>query len=98
MITLINYLIIVTRQVVTHIRESQRFESIYTLQGKPDQNATHFLCLVHKWSSTIRISRSSHIATFHESPTELDRVSAPEKKEFLTASPARRLTDLRVPI
>jgi hypothetical protein len=24
------------KQVVTHIRESQQFESMYTLQGKPD--------------------------------------------------------------
>jgi hypothetical protein len=28
----------------------------------------------------------------------LDRVTAPEKKEFLTTSPTRRLIDLRVPI
>jgi hypothetical protein len=29
------------KQVVTHIRESWRFKSMYTLQGKPDQHATY---------------------------------------------------------
>jgi hypothetical protein len=33
-ISLINYLMVATRQTVTHIRESRRFESMYTLQGK----------------------------------------------------------------
>jgi hypothetical protein len=35
---------------------------------------------------------------YHEPTTELDRATTPKKKEFLTTSPARRLTDLRVPI
>jgi hypothetical protein len=34
MITLINYLMAATRQSITHIRESWRFESMYTLQRK----------------------------------------------------------------
>jgi hypothetical protein len=29
------------KQAVTHIRESRRFESMYTLQGKPYQHATY---------------------------------------------------------
>jgi hypothetical protein len=29
------------KQVVTHIRESWRFESMYTLQGKSDQHVTY---------------------------------------------------------
>jgi hypothetical protein len=29
------------KQSVTHIRESRRFESMYTLQGKPDQHDTY---------------------------------------------------------
>jgi hypothetical protein len=28
------------KQAVTHIRESQRFKSMYTLQEKPDQHVT----------------------------------------------------------
>jgi hypothetical protein len=33
-IPLINYVKTATRQSVTHIRESRRFESMYNLQGK----------------------------------------------------------------
>jgi hypothetical protein len=43
------------------------------------------------------LMRSTY-STFGELLTELDRVIAHEKKEFLTTSPARRLTDLWVPI
>jgi hypothetical protein len=31
------------KQAVTHIRESQRFESIYILQEKPDTHDTYVL-------------------------------------------------------
>jgi hypothetical protein len=50
----------------THIQESWRFKSMYTLQGTSDQHATHFPCLVRIWPSNIRISHGPHIATFHE--------------------------------
>jgi hypothetical protein len=60
------------KQAVTHIRESRRFESMYTLQGKPDQYATCIPRLVRVWSQIIRISHGHRIATFHESPTDLD--------------------------
>jgi hypothetical protein len=53
---------------------------MYTLQGKPNQHATHFPRSVRVWPSTIRISRGPHIATFHESSTGLDRCTALEKK------------------
>jgi hypothetical protein len=33
-----------TRQAVNHIRESQRFESMYTLQGKPDTHGMYASC------------------------------------------------------
>jgi hypothetical protein len=46
---------------------------MYTLQGKPNQHATRIPCLVRVWSQTIRISCGQCIATFHESPTDLDR-------------------------
>jgi hypothetical protein len=45
---------------------------MYTLQGKPDQHATRIPCSVRIWSQTICISRGQRIATFHESPTDLD--------------------------
>jgi hypothetical protein len=54
------------KQAVTHIRESRRFESMYTLQGKPDQHATRIPCSVCVWSQTIHISRGQLIAAFHE--------------------------------
>jgi hypothetical protein len=41
MIPLINYLMAATRQAVIHIRESQRFESMYTLKRKPDTHDTY---------------------------------------------------------
>jgi hypothetical protein len=69
---------------------------MYILQQKPDQHATRFLHLVHVLPSTIRISRSPCIPTFHQSTTELNRVIVPEKRtsDYI---PARRLTDLWVP-
>jgi hypothetical protein len=39
---------------------------MYTLQGKPDQHATHNSRSVRVWSQIIRISRGQRIATFHE--------------------------------
>jgi hypothetical protein len=53
------------KHAVTHIRESRWFESMYTLQGKPNQHATRIKYLVRVWSPSIRISRAQHIATFH---------------------------------
>jgi hypothetical protein len=41
-------------------------------RGKPDQHATRIPHLVRIWSHTIHISRGQRIATFHESPTDLD--------------------------
>jgi hypothetical protein len=40
-IPLINYVMIATRQAVTHIRELRWFESMYTLQGKSDTHDTY---------------------------------------------------------
>jgi hypothetical protein len=60
------------KQTVTHIRETWWFESMYNLQGKPDQHVTRIPRSVRVWSQTIRISRGQRIATFHESPTDLD--------------------------
>jgi hypothetical protein len=62
------------------IWESWRFKSMYTMQRKLDQHITHILRSVHVWSSTIRISRGPHIATFHESLTGLDICTILEKK------------------
>jgi hypothetical protein len=86
------------KQAVTHIRESQQFKLMYTLQGKPDQHATGIPRSIHVWSQTICISRGQCIATFRQSSIELDRVTIPEEKEFPTTSPTHRLTDLWVPI
>jgi hypothetical protein len=65
------------KQVVTHIRESWRFELIYTLQGKPDQHATCIPRSVHVWSQTIRISQGQCIAPFCLVPTRLKRAPTP---------------------
>jgi hypothetical protein len=34
----------ITRQAVTYIQESWRFESMYTMQGKPDTHDTYAFC------------------------------------------------------
>jgi hypothetical protein len=70
------------RQVVTYFRESRRFESMYTMQGKPDQHATHISHSVRIWHPTICISHGLCIATFHADPTELDIVTTLEKKGY----------------
>jgi hypothetical protein len=59
------------KQVVTHIRESRRFKSMYTLQEKPDRHTTRIPRSVHIWSQTIRISRGQCIATCHVVPIRL---------------------------
>jgi hypothetical protein len=51
---------------------------------------------VHVRPAYASCGRSLYVATFHEPPTELDGVTAPEKKGLLTQFPARRLTDPRV--
>jgi hypothetical protein len=65
-------------------------------RGKHDQHATRFPRSVRVWPSTICILRGPCIATFHESLTELDRVTASLKKGLLTQSTTRRSSDLRV--
>jgi hypothetical protein len=60
---------------------------------------THtLLMLVHVCQSYASCGQSPYMATFRESSTVLDRVTAPEKKELPTTSLAHRLTDLWVPI
>jgi hypothetical protein len=47
------------KQAVTHIQESWRFKSMYTLQGKPDQRATRFPRSIRVWSQTIYLPWST---------------------------------------
>jgi hypothetical protein len=63
--------------VVTHIRESWRFESMYTLQGKTPP--TRHVRFSHQ-STYASCGQSPYVATFRESSTKLDKVTAPEKK------------------
>jgi hypothetical protein len=49
-------------------------------RGKPDQHTTRLPHSVCVWSKIIRISHDQHIATLRETPTSLDRVTAPEKR------------------
>jgi hypothetical protein len=76
-----------TRQAVTHIQESQRFESMYTLQGKT-RPTRH----MHPTLSP-HILRGQRIATFHEPPTDLDGSHCSREKGLPTQSTARRLTN-----
>jgi hypothetical protein len=62
-------------------------------RGKPDQHTTRFPCSVHVWSKTIHISRGPHIATFCETPTDLDGSRHSREKGLPTQSTACRLSD-----
>jgi hypothetical protein len=80
----------------THIRESRSFETMYTLQGKPDQYTTHIPRLVREWSHTIRISHGQCIATFHEVINRFVQIHCPWEEGLLTQSTARQSSDPRV--
>jgi hypothetical protein len=84
------------KQAVTHIRELRPFESMYTMQGKPDQHATRIPRSVRIWSQTIRISCGQRIATFHE-VVNSDRLSHCSREKGLpTQYTACRLIDPQV--
>jgi hypothetical protein len=57
---------------------------------KPDQHATQFPCSVHIWSMTIRISRGSHITTFHTVINRFEQIHCTREEGLLTQSTARR--------
>jgi hypothetical protein len=81
------------KQAVTHIRESRRFESMYTLQWKPNQHATRFPRSVRVWSTTIRISCDPHIATFHTVINRFEQIHCTREEGLPTQSTARRSSD-----
>jgi hypothetical protein len=72
------------KQAVTHIRELRRFESMYTLQGKPDQHATRIPRSVRIWSQTIRISRGQRIAIFCVVINRVEQGQCSQEKGFST--------------
>jgi hypothetical protein len=65
--------------------------------GENSTNTTRtLLTLVHIRLTYASCGRSPYVATFHETPTDLDRSHCSQEKGLLTQSIARRLTDLRV--
>jgi hypothetical protein len=84
------------KQAVTHIQESWRFKSMYTLQGKPDQHATHIPLSIRVWFQTIRISHGQRIATFYVVINRVDQGNCSQEKGLPTQSTAWQLTDPRV--
>jgi hypothetical protein len=62
-------------------------------KGKLDQHTTRIPRSVCIWSQTICIWRGQRIATFRESPTDLDGSHCSQEKGLPTQSTARRLTD-----
>jgi hypothetical protein len=85
-----------TRQAVTHIRASWRFESMYTLQGKPDQHVTRIPRSVHVWSHTIRISCGQCIATIRVVINRFKHICCTREEGLPTQPTARRMTGPRV--
>jgi hypothetical protein len=70
--------LIATRQAVTHIRESQRFKSMYTLQGKPDTHVTY----VFHASPPMSYARFMRVVPVcgHQPKQSWTDPTAPEKK------------------
>jgi hypothetical protein len=83
------------KQAITHIQESQRFESVYTLQGKtrPTRHTLSTLspCMV----KTIHISRGPHIASFHTVVNRFEQIHC-SQEEGLPTQPLAWLSDLWV--
>jgi hypothetical protein len=65
-------------------------------KGKPDQHARPFPCSVRVWSSTIRISRGTHKATFHTVINRFEQIHCTWEEGLPTQSTACRPTDPRV--
>ncbi len=65
-------------------------------RGKPNQHATRFPRSVHVWSSTIRISRGPHIATFHTVINRFEQIHCTRDEGLPTQSTAHRPSDPRV--
>jgi hypothetical protein len=83
-------------QAVTHIRESRRFESMYTLQGKLDQHDTY---ASHTSPRTPGVRFLRAVPIRGNLPRAADRVGrshCSREKGLSTQSPAHRLTDPRV--
>jgi hypothetical protein len=95
-ISLINYLIPATRQAITHIWESRWFESMYTLQGKPDQHATCISHSVHVWFQTIHNSCGQRIATFRIVVNRFEQIHCSREERLPTQPTACWLTGPRV--
>jgi hypothetical protein len=64
-------------------------------RGKPDQHATCFPRSVRVWSTTIRISRGPHIATFYTAINRFEQIHC-TREGLPTQSIAHRPSDLRV--
>jgi hypothetical protein len=65
-------------------------------RGKPNQHAIRFPRSVRVWSTTIRISRGPHIATFHIVVNRFEQIHCTREEGLLTQSTARRPSDPRV--
>jgi hypothetical protein len=61
------------KQAVTHIRESQRFESMYTLHGKTRPTRYMLPTLSLRMVQDYTYLTCPHIATLQETLTDLDR-------------------------
>jgi hypothetical protein len=62
-------------------------------RGKPGQHATRFPRSVRVWSTTICISRSSHITTFHIVVNRFEQIHCTWQEGLLTQSTTRRPFD-----
>jgi hypothetical protein len=80
-----------------HISESRSdLNQCTPYRGKPDQHGTRFPRLVHVWSTTIRISRGPHIATFNTVVNRFEQIHCTRDEGLTTQSTARRPSDPRV--
>jgi hypothetical protein len=68
---------------------------MYTLQGKPNQHTTRLSRSVRVWSTTIRISRDPHIATFHTVINRFEQIHCTREEGLPTQSIARQPSNHR---
>jgi hypothetical protein len=75
---LISYVKIDTRQSVTHIQESQQFESMYTLQGRI-RSTYHTLFTLDSHRVPNYTSHVVHVGNLSQVPTRTKHASTPER-------------------
>jgi hypothetical protein len=71
--------------MVTHLRESRQFESIYTLQGEPDTHDMYAPVPIHVWHMYASCGQSPYMITFHAVINNIGQSHYSKKRSESTA-------------